>query len=160
MAALGAAMFEPGGVSDNVVIDLQRAAPRALPPHVATWVVVVNPLTKIALTLAPVAMALEELLPLRAGGRAFGLASAGLRGGLLASVVVVALGCPFFGVVMSLIGAVFSMSISIVLPCVFFHRLCAPGAAGTAACVAIGAFGVFAGAWSTADAVRSLLSKY
>jgi hypothetical protein len=61
---------------------------------------------------------------------------------------------------MSLIGGVFSMSISIVLPCVFFHRLCRPGAAGTAACVVIAAFGVAAGVWSTADAVRSLLSKY
>ncbi|GBF97064.1 hypothetical protein Rsub_09537 [Raphidocelis subcapitata] len=150
MAALGAAMFE--GVSDNIVLDLKRAAPRALPPHVAMWVVVVNPLTKIALTLAPVAMALEELLPLRAPGRAFDLASAGLRTGLLATAVALALGCPFFGVVMSLIGAVFSMSISIVLPCVFYHRLCAPGPGGTAVCAAIAVFGVFAGAWSTADA--------
>jgi vesicular inhibitory amino acid transporter len=147
-------------VSDNVILDVRRAAPSALPTHVAMWTVIVNPLTKVALTLTPVAMALEELMPWRPRTAAFALASGALRTGLLAAVLLVALCLPFFGVVMSLIGAVFSMSISIVLPCVFFHRLCAPGPAGTAACAAIAVFGVVVGAWSTADAVRSLLDKY
>lgn len=99
-------------------------------------------------------------MPFRANTRSFNLASAGLRTALLASVLLVALGCPFFGIVMSLIGSIFSMSISIVLPCVFFYRLCAPGAAGAAACVVIAAFGAVVGVWSTADAVQSLLEKY
>lgn len=50
-------MFE--GISDNVVLDMQRAAPHAAPTRVAMWTVIINPLTKVALTLTPVAMALE-----------------------------------------------------------------------------------------------------
>jgi vesicular inhibitory amino acid transporter len=147
-------------VSDNVILDVRRAAPRALPTHIAMWTVIVNPATKVALTLTPVAMALEELMPLRPRTAGFALASAGLRTALLAGVLLVALCLPFFGIVMSIIGAVFSMSISIVLPCVFYHRLCRPGPAGAAACLAIGTFGAVVGAWSSADAVRSLLDKY
>jgi vesicular inhibitory amino acid transporter len=148
-------------VSDNIVLDIQRAAPRSLPAHVAMWVVIVNPMTKVALTLTPVAMAFEELMPWRAGSPAFAVASAGLRTGLLFCVLLVALVCPFFGIVMSLIGAVFSMSISIILPCVFYWRICQPEGWGpAAACIGIATFGVCAGAWSTADAVGSLISKY
>jgi len=147
-------------VGDNVVLNVQSAAPRSARTHVAMWTVIINPLTKVALTLTPVAMAFEELFPWRAGSCAFGLASAGLRTGLLAAVLLVALVCPFFSIVMSLIGAVFSMSISIVLPCVFYWRICRPGAGGTAVCAGIAAFGVAAGASSTVDAVRSLISKY
>jgi hypothetical protein len=42
-------MFE--GISDNVVLDMQRAAPHAAPTRVAMWTVIINPLTKVALTL-------------------------------------------------------------------------------------------------------------
>jgi hypothetical protein len=54
----------------------------------------------------------------------------------------------------------FSISIAIVLPCLFYFRICRPGPAGAAACFGVAAFGAAVGAWSTADAVGSLLSKY
>lgn len=158
MAALGASMFV--GVSDNVVLDVKKAAPDSLAARAAAWVVVISPFSKVALTLTPVAMAVEELLPLRAGSRAFALASAGVRAGLLAAVAGVALLCPFFSIVMSLIGSVFSMSISIALPALFFYKICRPGAAGAAGCAAIAAFGAFVGTVATADAVRKLRDKY
>jgi hypothetical protein len=41
----------------------------------------------------------QELMPWRANTRAFALASAGLRTALLAAVLLVALSCPFFGLV-------------------------------------------------------------
>ena len=99
-------------------------------------------------------------MPFKPATRAFALASAGVRAALLAGVTLVALLCPFFSIVMSLIGAVFSMSISIVLPCLFYYKLCRPGRRGAALCVAIAAFGVAAGTTATADAFRSLAGKY
>lgn len=146
------------GVSDNVVLDVKRAAPRAAASRLAAWVVVVNPLSKVALTLTPVAMAVEELLPLK--GRAFSAASAAVRAGLLAAVAAVALFVPFFSIVMALIGSVFSMSISIVLPALFYHRLCRPGPLGSLGCAAVGLFGVVVGVVATADAVESLRGKF
>lgn len=105
-------------------------------------------------------MAFEELMPFKANTRPFALASAAVRTGLLAAVLFVALCCPFFSIVMSLIGAVFSMSISIVLPCLFYYVLCRPGRGGVALCIGIATFGTAAGATATADAVRKLLSQY
>lgn len=46
-------------VSENITLDMQNSSPSALPTVMAMWLVIVNPVAKIALTLAPVAMALE-----------------------------------------------------------------------------------------------------
>jgi hypothetical protein len=41
------------------VSRVQNASPKAPPTIISIWLVIVNPITKLALTLAPVAMALE-----------------------------------------------------------------------------------------------------
>jgi phage-related minor tail protein len=46
-------------VSENITLDMQDFAPNAMPTVVAMWLVIVNPIAKVALTLAPVAMAME-----------------------------------------------------------------------------------------------------
>lgn len=51
-------MFGPT-ISDNITLDLQEASPAAPPTRLAMWLVIINPLTKLALTLTPVAMAVE-----------------------------------------------------------------------------------------------------
>lgn len=56
---------------------------------------VVNPITKYALTLTPVTMSLEELLPLAM--RESYTASIVIRTMLVLSTLVVALTVPFFG---------------------------------------------------------------
>jgi hypothetical protein len=43
-------------ISDNITLDMQRAAPAAPPSRLALWLVIFTPLSKLALTLAPVAM--------------------------------------------------------------------------------------------------------
>lgn len=47
------------GVSENITLDMQEYAPAEMPTVLAMWLVIVNPIAKIALTLAPVAMAME-----------------------------------------------------------------------------------------------------
>ncbi|KAF8064553.1 AVT1D [Scenedesmus sp. PABB004] len=115
MAVLGALMFG-SGVSENITLDMQAAAPRAAP---------------------------TELLSLRRDSWAFAAVSACLRTALLAFSAAVAVSVPFFAAVSSLIGGFMSMAISIVLPCVFTLRICGPALsrAEAALAAAIACFG-------------------
>jgi vesicular inhibitory amino acid transporter len=75
-------------VSDQVTLSMRAMLPDAFSTRLATWLVVLSPLTKIALTLAPVAMAVEEILlvppsvvAVRVGGGGGGGSGGGSRGG-------------------------------------------------------------------------------
>ncbi|KAF5798979.1 putative amino acid transporter, transmembrane domain-containing protein [Helianthus annuus] len=63
-------------------------------------------------------MSLEELLPAnRAKSRFWSIV---IRTGLVLSILVVALTIPFFGLVMSLVGSLLTMLVTLILPCVCF----------------------------------------
>ncbi|CAH8268639.1 unnamed protein product [Arabidopsis lyrata] len=81
---------------------------------IALWTTVVNPFTKYALTLSPVAMSLEELIPSNHGKSRF--YSIAIRSALAFSTLLVGLAIPFFGLVMSLIGSFLTMLITLILP--------------------------------------------
>ncbi|CAE6038233.1 unnamed protein product [Arabidopsis arenosa] len=81
---------------------------------IAVWTTVVNPFTKYALTISPVAMSLEELIPsrhIRSHWYAIGI-----RTVLVFSTLLVGLAIPFFGLVMSLIGSLLTMLVTLILP--------------------------------------------
>ncbi|XP_072976289.1 amino acid transporter AVT1C-like [Typha angustifolia] len=84
---------------------------------IAVWTTVINPLTKYALTMTPVALCLEELLP---SNQQSYLTAVSIRTILVLSNVVVALALPFFGFVMALLGSVFTMLVALILPCVCY----------------------------------------
>ncbi|XP_076923967.1 amino acid transporter AVT1C-like [Bidens hawaiensis] len=84
---------------------------------VAVWTTVVNPFTKYALTISPVAMSLEELIPSKRMNHTYSIL---IRTGLVISILVVALTIPFFGLVMSLVGSLLTMLVTLILPCVCF----------------------------------------
>ncbi|EOA23955.1 hypothetical protein CARUB_v10017172mg [Capsella rubella] len=81
---------------------------------IALWTTVVNPFTKYALTLSPVAMSLEELIPSNHGKSRFYAIT--IRSALAFSTLLVGLAIPFFGLVMSLIGSFLTMLITLILP--------------------------------------------
>ncbi|XP_022139088.1 amino acid transporter AVT1C-like [Momordica charantia] len=85
---------------------------------IAVWTTVVNPFTKYALTLTPIAMSLEELIP--SNHSQFFIFSILIRTALVISTLVVGLCIPFFGLILSLIGSLLTMLISLVLPCACF----------------------------------------
>ncbi|KAK4270346.1 hypothetical protein QN277_023390 [Acacia crassicarpa] len=64
--------------------------------NIAAWTTVVNPLTKYALTLMPVALSIEELLPPAGRLRCYSM-SILIRTALVFSNLVLALSIPFFG---------------------------------------------------------------
>lgn len=161
MALTGCLMFGET-VSQNITLSMQRFRPDALPSLIATWLVIINPMTKLALALAPVAMALEELVQSPTGSRRFLAASVGIRTALLGGTVLVALAVPFFAYVMSFIGAFLSMTLSIVLPCVFYLHMCRDRLTprDLAACATVVVLGTVAGACATYTSVRAILDAY
>lgn len=86
--------------------------------NVAVWTTVVNPFTKYALTISPVAMSLEELIP--SDHMKSHIYSILIRTLLVLSILIVALSIPFFGLVMSLIGSLLTMLVTLILPCACF----------------------------------------
>ncbi|KAF9674902.1 hypothetical protein SADUNF_Sadunf10G0175500 [Salix dunnii] len=74
---------------------------------IAVWTTVVNPFTKYALTMSPVAMSLEELIP--SNHMKSHMYAICIRTALVISTLLVALSIPFFGLVMSLIGSLLTM---------------------------------------------------
>lgn len=122
IAAVGFCMFGDA-LKTQVTLNLPPALPAAT---VVIWTTVVNPFTKFALTLMPLAFALEEMagcgpaeehLP---GAR---WKSVAVRSALVTAAVVVALGVPFFGYVMAFIGSFLSLTSAVVLPCLFYIRI-------------------------------------
>ncbi|KAF8084877.1 hypothetical protein N665_0694s0010 [Sinapis alba] len=85
---------------------------------IAVWTTVVNPFTKYALTISPVALSLEELIPER-HNKSHWYAIA-IRTALVFSTLLVGLSIPFFGLVMSLIGSLLTMLVTLILPPVCF----------------------------------------
>ncbi|WCJ19266.1 Transmembrane amino acid transporter family protein [Euphorbia peplus] len=85
---------------------------------IAVWTTVVNPFTKYALTMSPVAMSLEELIPSNhLKSHVYAIA---IRTALVFSTLLVGLSIPFFGLVMSLIGSLLTMLVTLILPCACF----------------------------------------
>ncbi|XP_012831750.1 PREDICTED: vacuolar amino acid transporter 1-like [Erythranthe guttata] len=82
---------------------------------------VVAPLTKFGLSMTPVALGLEELLP--SSYIQSTTMSLIIRTTLVFSTLIVALTVPYFGSVMALIGSLLVMLVSVVLPCASSMRI-------------------------------------
>ncbi|GKV34160.1 hypothetical protein SLEP1_g42569 [Rubroshorea leprosula] len=71
-----------------------------------------------ALTMSPVAMSLEELIP--SNHMKSHIYAILIRTGLVISTLFVALTIPFFGLVLSLVGSLLTMLVTLILPCLCF----------------------------------------
>lgn len=122
---------------------------------VAVWTTVVNPFTKYALTMSPVAMSLEELIP--SNHMKSHMYAICIRTALVISTLLVALSVPFFGLVMSLIGSLLTMLVTLILPCACFLSILRGKATRfqIAVCIIIIAVGVVSSVFGT----RSSLSR-
>ncbi|THG06829.1 hypothetical protein TEA_001978 [Camellia sinensis var. sinensis] len=74
-----------------------------------------------ALTMTPVALCLEELIP--SSHLKSYMYCILIRTALVISTLVVALSVPFFGLVMALIGSLLTMLVTLILPCACFLRI-------------------------------------
>ncbi|KAI7725010.1 hypothetical protein M8C21_026379, partial [Ambrosia artemisiifolia] len=92
---------------------------------IAVWATVISPLTKYPFycetMIKPLALSLEELIPLK--HQTTRIYSILIRTALVISTLLVALSIPFFGLLLSLIGSLLSMLVSLIFPCACFLRL-------------------------------------
>uniref|UniRef100_A0ACD5V5M2 Uncharacterized protein n=1 Tax=Avena sativa TaxID=4498 RepID=A0ACD5V5M2_AVESA len=123
MAILGYLMYGDD-VESQVTLNLPDGK---LSSKLAIYTTLINPFSKYALMLTPVATAIEEKL--LAGGNKMSMKNMLLRTFIVVSTVVIALTVPFFGDLMAFVGSLLSVMVSMLLPCVCYLRIF-----GTARC--------------------------
>ncbi|KAK9061278.1 hypothetical protein SSX86_018458 [Deinandra increscens subsp. villosa] len=121
VAVIGYMMFAESTES-QFTLNLPR---NSVASSIAVWTTLSNCIsltrTTYALTLSPVVMSLEELIP--SNHMKSRLYSVLLRTALVISTLVVALSIPFFGLVFSLIGSLMTMLVTLILPCVCYMSI-------------------------------------
>ncbi|GAA0164157.1 hypothetical protein LIER_19862 [Lithospermum erythrorhizon] len=117
MAVLGYLMFG-ADLTSQITLNLPTSS---INSKVAIYTTLVNPIAKYALMVTPIVDAFEtRFISQRCYRRQLSLV---IRTTLVASTIIVALSLPFFGQLMSLVGAFFSVTASVILPCLCFLRI-------------------------------------
>lgn len=160
IAVMGYSMFGDD-IQSQITLNLPREVPAS---HFAIWVTLVNPFAKYAITLTPVAVALEEFLPHSMAGSSKEVRFWGtiLRTLIVISTVVVALAVPFFGLLMAFIGSFLSATVSIILPCLCYLKLYRQQLTyGEASFVgALLCVGIFVGIGGTYFSVKAIIDNF
>ncbi|CAK7327978.1 unnamed protein product [Dovyalis caffra] len=116
MAVLGYLMFG-SKVQSQITLSLPTDK---FSSRVAIYTTLVNPIAKYALMVTPIVNVTKSWFPLNRNKRPFSLF---ISTAFVISNVTVALSLPFFGDLMSLVGAFLSMTASIVLPCLCYMKI-------------------------------------
>ncbi|CAH9090852.1 unnamed protein product [Cuscuta europaea] len=126
MAILGYLMFGSHTLS-QVTLNLPT---ENLSSKIAIYTTMVNPIAKYALLVIPIVKAIErsvdedgdycskKRLLLITMQRVL------VRTSVVISTVIVAIAVPFFGYLMALVGALMNMTVSIIMPCLCFLKIC------------------------------------
>ncbi|KAI4346602.1 hypothetical protein L6164_007484 [Bauhinia variegata] len=117
MAIFGYLMFG-SEVHSQITLDLPTSK---ISSRVAIYTTLVNPISKYALMVTPIKNALKGLLPQQCKKNK--LTNILISTTLVISTVIVALVVPFFGYLMSLVGAFLSITASIILPCSCYLKI-------------------------------------
>ncbi|KAL4569517.1 hypothetical protein LXL04_025156 [Taraxacum kok-saghyz] len=115
MAILGYLMFGEH-IQSQVTLNLPT---KNISSNIAIYTTLMNPITKYALVISPIATSVEETFPFRESK----MMSCLIRTCLVISTVFVALLIPFFGYVMAFIGAFLSITVSILFPCLCYWKI-------------------------------------
>lgn len=120
MAILGYLMYGDD-VKSQVTLNLPEGK---ISSKLAIYTTLINPFSKYALMVTPLATAIEEKLIAGGGGSSSKRSvNVMIRTMLVVSTVVVALAVPFFGHLMALVGSLLSVMASMLLPCVFYLKI-------------------------------------
>lgn len=116
MAVVGYLMFGTN-VESQITLNLPTDK---ISSRVAICTTLVNPIAKYALMVTPIVESIEERFLSIYNTRKFNLL---IRTALVISTVIVAIALPFFGDLMSLVGAFLSVTASIILPCLCYLKI-------------------------------------
>ncbi|ERM94385.1 hypothetical protein AMTRI_Chr04g189790 [Amborella trichopoda] len=123
MGFLGYLMYGED-VKSQITLNLPT---EILSSKIAIYTTLINPFTKYALVVTPIAAAIEDALQLSKTNK---LVHILLRTSLLVSTLVVALAIPIFGYLMALIGSSLSCTVSLILPCLCYLKFFGTSRAG------------------------------
>ena len=115
MAILGYLMFGEN-LKSQVTLNLPIGK---MSSNLAIYTTLINPLTKYAIVITPIANAIEDAFSFP-NSRPINIT---IRTMLVISTVVVALTVPFFGYVMEFIGAFLGVNVSMLFPCIFYLKI-------------------------------------
>ncbi|WCJ21284.1 Transmembrane amino acid transporter family protein [Euphorbia peplus] len=116
MAVLGYLMYGEH-LTSQVTLNLPI---RKVGAKIAIYTTLINPLTKYAIIITPIAKAIEDKFGLAKTSTCLGIL---VRTAIMISTLVVALTIPFFGYVMAFTGAFLSITVSVLLPCFCYLRI-------------------------------------
>nr|XP_043606612.1 amino acid transporter AVT1I-like isoform X2 [Erigeron canadensis]XP_043606613.1 amino acid transporter AVT1I-like isoform X2 [Erigeron canadensis] len=116
MAVFGYLMFG-SHVESQITLNLPT---NKISSRVAICTTLVNPIAKYALMVTPIVNSIEQRFMSFYNTRRFSIL---IRTALVISTVIVALALPFFGYLMSLVGAFLSVTASIILPCLCYLKI-------------------------------------
>lgn len=150
MAILGYLMFG-SALSSQITLNLPT---HKISSKIAIYTAWITPLSKYALMMEPVAATTESWFPSYRKKRWFRVV---VRTTLVATQVIVALSIPFFGALMSLVGALLSATASITIPCLCYLKITKPSRRSIE-CVVIIALVVFSLLIVVVGTYTSLLS--
>ncbi|XP_058739267.1 amino acid transporter AVT1I-like [Vicia villosa] len=117
MAIIGYLMFG-SKVESQVTLNLPL---NKISSKIAIYTTLVNPISKFALMATPIINALKDLLPRTY--KNIRVTNIFVSTVFIISNVIVALSVPFFGSLMSLVGAFLSVTASVLLPCLCYLKI-------------------------------------
>nr|XP_043618273.1 amino acid transporter AVT1I-like [Erigeron canadensis] len=116
MAVIGYLMFG-SDVQSQITLNLPT---NNISSKVAIWTTLVTPIAKYALMLTPVVNTIEAWFLPSCNHRSRSFL---IRTILMISTVIIALSVPFFGYLMSLVGALLSVTTSLTIPCLCYLKI-------------------------------------
>ncbi|PQP97470.1 vacuolar amino acid transporter 1-like [Prunus yedoensis var. nudiflora] len=146
------------GVESQITLNLPTTEVSA---RVAIYTILLIPIARYALMVTPVANAIEG--GLSEDYKNWRPVKLLIRMALLVSSTVVAYVFPYYEILMAIVGSLFTVSVSFILPCMCYLKLSACYRSWNyklLGCVGIIAFGTLAGVLGTYSSIVELLQEY